>query len=96
MQTRLLILHNDQDGAVPWYQGIELYIGMRRLDKEAYLFKLQQRAARHLRPCQPERLGHAHAAVFDTTLKRTPPSDWMINGISAKDKGKDVLRKVST
>src|SRR5690606_41680366 len=31
VQTPLLMMHNDQDGAVPWYQGIEYYMALRRL-----------------------------------------------------------------
>jgi dipeptidyl aminopeptidase/acylaminoacyl peptidase len=38
IHTPLLMLHNDADDAVPWYQGIEMYLAMRRLNKEAYLF----------------------------------------------------------
>ena len=34
----LLILANDADTAVPWYQGIEFYLALRRLNKEAYMF----------------------------------------------------------
>jgi hypothetical protein len=34
----MLLLHNDNDDAVPWYQGIELYLALRRNAKEAYLF----------------------------------------------------------
>jgi len=30
-------MSNDQDDAVPWYQGIELFVGMKRLGKEVYL-----------------------------------------------------------
>jgi len=30
-------MHNDDDGAVPWYQGIELYMAMRRLQKPAWM-----------------------------------------------------------
>ena len=30
--------HNDQDDAVPWYQGIEYFLALRRQGKEAYLF----------------------------------------------------------
>ena len=33
-----LVLHNDQDEAVPWQQGIEYYLALRRLGKEVYLF----------------------------------------------------------
>ena len=36
--TPLLILQNDADDAVPWYQGIELFLSLRRLGKEVYLF----------------------------------------------------------
>ena len=38
VRTPVLILHNDQDGAVPWTQGIEYFTALRRLGKEAYLF----------------------------------------------------------
>ncbi|MDX2154585.1 MAG: prolyl oligopeptidase family serine peptidase [Bryobacteraceae bacterium] len=36
--TPLLLLHNDADDAVPFTQGIELFLSLRRLGKEAYLF----------------------------------------------------------
>src|SRR5262249_39799368 len=36
--TPYLTIHNDQDGAVPWLQGIEFFTALRRLGKEAYLF----------------------------------------------------------
>lgn len=35
--TPVLILHNDADGAVPWYQGIEYFMALRRLGKPAWL-----------------------------------------------------------
>ena len=38
VETPLLMLHNDDDDAVPWYQGIEYYLALRRLGKEAYMF----------------------------------------------------------
>src|SRR5439155_190544 len=28
IHTPLMIMHNDNDGAVPWYQGIELYVAL--------------------------------------------------------------------
>ncbi|MDV7395212.1 prolyl oligopeptidase family serine peptidase, partial [Arthrospira platensis SPKY1] len=37
IETPLLILHNDDDGAVPWYQGIEFFVALRRLGKPAWL-----------------------------------------------------------
>ena len=37
IHTPLLILHNDQDGAVPWYQGIELFVAAKRLGRPAWM-----------------------------------------------------------
>jgi dipeptidyl aminopeptidase/acylaminoacyl peptidase len=39
VNTPLLIMHNDNDGAVPWYQGIEYYMALRRLDKVVYFLQ---------------------------------------------------------
>lgn len=38
VRTPLLMLHNDRDEAVPWQEGIQYYLALRRLEKEAYLF----------------------------------------------------------
>ena len=38
VHTPYLSIHNDEDDAVPWYQGIEFFSAMRRLGKEAYMF----------------------------------------------------------
>jgi dipeptidyl aminopeptidase/acylaminoacyl peptidase len=38
VETPLLMIHNDEDDAVPWYQGIEFFLALRRLGKEAYMF----------------------------------------------------------
>ena len=37
IRTPVLMMHNDDDGAVPWYQGIELFVALRRLQKPAWL-----------------------------------------------------------
>lgn len=35
--TPLLMMHNDDDGAVPWYQGIEFFVALRRLNKPVWM-----------------------------------------------------------
>ena len=46
IRTPLLMMHNDEDGAVPWYQGIEYFIALRRLRKPVWLLgSLMQAAA---------------------------------------------------
>ncbi|MEO5907463.1 MAG: prolyl oligopeptidase family serine peptidase, partial [Saprospiraceae bacterium] len=37
INTPLLLMHNDEDAAVPFEQGIEFYLALRRLDKKAWL-----------------------------------------------------------
>ncbi len=93
VQTPLLILHNDQDGAVPWYQGIELYIGLRRQGKESYLFNYNNELHGIQGRANQKDWAQRMQTFFDVKLKGMPEPDWMIKGIAAKDKGKDQLAK---
>ncbi len=87
VQTPILIMHNDDDGAVPWYQGIEYFIALRRLGKPAWL--LNYNNADHW----PTRIEDKHdfqirlAQFFDHYLKGKPMPKWMKDGIPAIDKG---------
>ena len=91
VQTPLLILHNDQDGAVPWYQGIELYIGLRRQGKESYLFNYNNELHGIQGRANQKDWAQRMQTFFDVKLKGAPEPDWMVKGIAAKDKGKDQL-----
>jgi dipeptidyl aminopeptidase/acylaminoacyl peptidase len=84
--TPLLILHNDADDAVPWYQGIELFLSMRRLGKEAYLFNYNGEP-HHLnrRPNQKDYTVRMQQ-FFDHLLKDAAKPDWMDKGISYNDR----------
>ncbi len=87
VNTPVLILHNDEDGAVPWYQGIEYFVGLRRLGKPAWLLnyngephwpvKLQNRKDFQIRMAQ----------FFDHYLKDEPMPLWMQRGVPAIEKG---------
>ncbi len=87
VETPLLILHNDKDGAVPWYQGIELFTGLRRLGKPAWMLnyndephwpvKLQNRVDFHRRMQQ----------FFDHYLQGAPEPSWMKRGVPPMEKG---------
>ena len=93
VQTPLLILHNDQDGAVPWYQGIEMYIGMRRQGKESYLFNYNNELHGISGRANQKDWAGRMQTFFDVKLKGAPEPEWMTKGIAAKDKGKDQLAK---
>ncbi|MEZ4910393.1 MAG: prolyl oligopeptidase family serine peptidase [Saprospiraceae bacterium] len=85
--TPVLILHNDDDGAVPWYQGIEYYMALRRLNKPAWLLnynkephwpvKWQNRLDFNIRMQQ----------FFDYYLKNQPLPRWMKEGNTPLEKG---------
>ncbi len=81
IETPLLIMFGDQDDAVPWYQGIELYLAMRRLGKDAVF--LQYRGEPHHLKQYANKLDYAlkMKAFFDHHLKGAPAPAWMTEGI---------------
>jgi dipeptidyl aminopeptidase/acylaminoacyl peptidase len=94
VNTPLLMLHNDQDGAVPWYQGIEMYIGMRRHNKEVYMFNYNNELHGIQGRANQKDWANRMMTFFDVKLKGTPEPEWMTKGIAAKDKGKDVIQTI--
>jgi dipeptidyl aminopeptidase/acylaminoacyl peptidase len=92
--TPLFIMSNDMDDAVPWWQGIELFVGMRRLGKEAYLINYNNDVHNPAGRANQKDIAEKMQAFFDTKLKGAPAPEWMVKGIPAKDKGKDQVKKV--
>lgn len=88
IETPLLIMHNDNDGAVPWYQGIELFVAMRRLQKPCWMLSYNDEA--HNLKKRPNRMDLSIRMMqfFDYYLKGKPAPDWMVEGIPAIKKGK--------
>jgi dipeptidyl aminopeptidase/acylaminoacyl peptidase len=81
VQTPIMILHNDADTAVPWYQGIEFYLGLRRLGKEVYMFNYNGEP-HGLRKRQNQKDYTARLQqFFDNKLKGTAMPDWMEVGV---------------
>jgi dienelactone hydrolase len=77
IQTPLLILHNDADDAVPWYQGIEFFLALRRLNKPAWMYSYNGEP-HHLRRRANQRDYAARMAeFFDYELKAGPKPKWM-------------------
>ena len=75
--TPYLTIHNDLDGAVPQFQGIEFITAMRRLGKEAYLFSFD--GEEHgLRGREQQKYWTVHLDEwFDHWLKDAPRPGWM-------------------
>jgi dipeptidyl aminopeptidase/acylaminoacyl peptidase len=88
IETPLLMMHNDDDGAVPWYQGIELYTAMRRLEKPVWML-VYNGEAHNLREW-PNRvdLSIRMYQFFDHYLKDEPAPVWLKEGRPYIDKEK--------
>ncbi|MCF8388411.1 MAG: prolyl oligopeptidase family serine peptidase [Bacteroidales bacterium] len=89
INTPLLIMHNDKDGAVPWYQGIELFVALRRLDKPAWMLTYNGAPHNLKRRADMEDLTKRMQQFFDHYLKDKPAPRWMLEGIPAIQKGKE-------
>ncbi len=87
VKTPLLLMHNDADGHVPWYQGIEFYTALRRLNKPVWM--LNYNGEPHW-PTKWENIRDFNIRMsqfFDHYLKEAPEPIWMENGIPAVEKG---------
>ncbi len=89
IQTPLLIMANDDDGAVPWYQSIELFNALRRLDKPAWML-VYNKEAHNLKewPARVD-LSVRMYQFFDHFLKDEPAPRWLEEGLPFIEKGID-------
>jgi dipeptidyl aminopeptidase/acylaminoacyl peptidase len=97
VQTPILSIHNDSDDAVPWYQGIEFYLALRRLNKEIYMFSYNgEPHGLRRRPNQKDYTRRLQE-FFDHFLKGAPAPEWMEKGIPylQREKEKEKYRTVS-
>lgn len=88
INTPILILHNDKDGAVPWYQGIEWYTALRRLDKQAWLLNYRGEPHWPVKWANRADFQRRMEAFFDHYLLGAEMPRWMEEGVSALERGK--------
>ncbi len=88
VETPLLIMHNDKDGAVPWYQGIELFMTLRRLGKPTWLLQYNDEAHNLVQRRNSKDLSIRLQQFFDHYLKGDPAPVWMTRGVPTLQKGK--------
>jgi len=89
IHTPLLIMHNDKDNAVPWYQGIELFNAMRRLNKPVWMLVYNGQPHNLSRRADEKDLTRRMQQFFDYFLKDAPEPKWMKVGIPAIKKSRD-------
>ena len=89
VKTPLVIMANDADGAVPWYQGIELFTGMRRLGKKVWMLNYNGEAHNLVERKNKKDIQIREQQYFDWLLKGENPPAWITEGVPAVKKGKD-------
>ncbi|MEX0968500.1 MAG: prolyl oligopeptidase family serine peptidase [Bacteroidia bacterium] len=90
VKTPLLIMHNDNDGAVPWYQGIELFMALRRLESPVWMLNYNRDGHNLTKRANMKDLSIRMQQFFDHYLKNAPMPVWMKEGIRAIEKGKNM------
>ncbi len=90
VKTPLVIMANDADDAVPWYQGIEMYSGMRRLGKKVWMLTYNNEAHNLVERKNRKDIQIREQQFFDYMLKGDKPSKWIAEGVPAVMKGRDL------
>ena len=91
VQTPILWMENDTDGAVPWYQGIEYFLAMRRLRKEAYMVSYNGEGHNPTKRANQKDIDKKMQEFFANKLLGAPAPDWMTHGIPFLEKGRDQV-----
>ncbi|HAO27638.1 MAG TPA: peptidase S9 [Chryseobacterium indologenes] len=89
VKTPVVIMSNDQDGAVPWYQGIEMFTAMRRLGKPVWLLNYNGDDHNLVKRQNRKDIQIREQQFFDYYLKGAKAPVWMTKGVPATQKGKD-------
>lgn len=87
IQTPVLMMHNDDDGAVPWYQGIEFYMALKRLDKPVWMLNYNGEKHGLTRRQNMKDFAVRMYQYFDHYLKDAPAPAWMTDGLPMLQKG---------
>ena len=89
VNTPVVIMSNDADGAVPWYQGIEMFTALRRLNKPVWLLNYNNEAHNLVLRQNKKDIQIREQQFFDHFLKGKPAPYWMEKGVPATEKGKN-------
>ena len=87
IETPVLMMHNDEDGAVPWYQGIEFFTALRRLGKPVWLLNYNGDPHWAMKPQNRKDFNLRMQQYFDYYLKGAKKPKWMERGVPAIQKG---------
>jgi hypothetical protein len=84
------MMHNDEDGAVPWEQGIEYFTALRRLNKPSWLLVYNGEDHGLRKEINRKDWTIRMQQFFDHYLKGAPAPVWLEEGVPALQKGKTL------
>ncbi|MDD4514208.1 prolyl oligopeptidase family serine peptidase [Massilibacteroides sp.] len=85
VNTPILIMHNDADGHVPWYQGIEYFVALKRLQKPVWLLNYTGEPHWPMRMANRIDFQKRMFQFFNHYLKGEAMPKWMKEGVKAVD-----------
>jgi dipeptidyl aminopeptidase/acylaminoacyl peptidase len=83
--TPLILLHNDQDGAVDWNQGIEYFNTLRRLGKPVVMLQYVGENHGVRKPANRKDYSYRMLDFFNHHLKDVDAPEWWSDGIKHLD-----------
>ncbi len=95
VKTPLVILHNDQDGAVDFTQGVEYYNTLRRLQKPVVMLEYPGENHGLARPANQQDYTVRMQEFFDHHLKGAPAPGWWKDGVSRLEMEKHIDERVT-
>lgn len=90
IKTPLLLMNNDQDGAVPWTEGIQLFAALRRLEQPVWMLVYNGEDHNIVQRKNRKDFTIRLSQFFDHYLKGAPMPVWMATGVPAVDKGRTM------
>lgn len=89
IKTPMMIMFGDKDDAVPWEQGVEMYLAMRRAGKDVVFLQYEDEP-HHLKK-YPNKVDYSIRMMqyFDHYLKGTPAPEWIKAGEAYREYSKD-------
>jgi dipeptidyl aminopeptidase/acylaminoacyl peptidase len=89
VSTPVVIMSNDADGAVPYYQGIEMFTALKRLNKPAWLLVYNNEAHNLVQRQNRKDISIREQQFFDYYLKGAKAPVWMVGGVPATEKDRN-------
>ncbi|MBV6523055.1 MAG: hypothetical protein MNPFHGCM_03222 [Gemmatimonadaceae bacterium] len=81
VQTSIMLLHNEKDGAVDFNQGITFYNSLREQNKDVILLQYVGENHGLAVPKNQKDYTIRMQEYFDHFLRGTPAADWIVNGV---------------